>query len=107
MPSDFDMSKLTLDMVVPKLDQLKSVSSVTDAKARLAADKKTAFEYLDKCTEEALTTKMVKAPLNQPDAPLGVRLLNAAEHLDHHKDQLFYYLKMQGKPVSTANLWGM
>jgi hypothetical protein len=28
-------------------------------------------------------------------------------HLDVHKSQLFYYLKLQGKPVNTAHLWGM
>jgi len=28
------------------------------------------------------------------------------QHLDRHKVQLFYYLKLQGKPVNTADLWG-
>jgi hypothetical protein len=28
-------------------------------------------------------------------------------HLAQHKGQLFYYLKLQGKPVNTAHLWGM
>lgn len=27
-------------------------------------------------------------------------------HLDRHKSQLFYYLKLQGQPVNTADLWG-
>ena len=29
------------------------------------------------------------------------------DHLKEHKAQLFYYLKLQGKPVHTGNLWGM
>jgi hypothetical protein len=29
------------------------------------------------------------------------------QHLAQHKGQLFYYLKLQGKPVNTAHLWGM
>jgi hypothetical protein len=28
-------------------------------------------------------------------------------HLTQHKGQLFYYLKLQGKPVNTGDLWGM
>ncbi|MDE0394080.1 MAG: hypothetical protein OYK82_04805, partial [Gammaproteobacteria bacterium] len=26
-------------------------------------------------------------------------------HLAQHKGQLFYYLKLQGKPVNTMHLW--
>jgi hypothetical protein len=29
------------------------------------------------------------------------------EHLAQHKGQLFYYFKLQGKPVNTGHLWGM
>jgi hypothetical protein len=28
-------------------------------------------------------------------------------HLAQHKAQLFYYLKLQGKPVHTGHLYGM
>jgi len=28
------------------------------------------------------------------------------QHLDRHKSQLFYYLKLQGVPMGTADLWG-
>jgi hypothetical protein len=28
-------------------------------------------------------------------------------HLNQHKGQLFYYLKLQGKDVNTMHLWGM
>ena len=38
---------------------------------------------------------------------LGRRLLQMVEHLNQHKGQLFYYLKLQGVPVHTGNLWGM
>jgi hypothetical protein len=37
---------------------------------------------------------------------LGRYLLQMVQHLDRHKGQLFYYLKLQGKPVNTADLWG-
>jgi hypothetical protein len=29
------------------------------------------------------------------------------DHLFCHKNQLFYYLKLMGKPVDTGSLWGM
>jgi hypothetical protein len=29
------------------------------------------------------------------------------DHLKAHKSQLFYDLKLQGKPVNTGHLWGM
>jgi len=35
-------------------------------------------------------------------------MLNAMiGHLATHKAQLFYYLKLQGKPVNTGHLWGV
>jgi len=37
---------------------------------------------------------------------LGWHLLQMVRHLDQHKGQLFYYLKLQGEPVNTADLWG-
>ncbi len=39
--------------------------------------------------------------------PLGFQLHQMVRHLDEHKAQLFYYLKLQGKPVNTGDLWGM
>jgi len=36
---------------------------------------------------------------------LGLRLLQMIEHLKMHKSQLFYYLKLQGLPVNTMDLW--
>jgi hypothetical protein len=36
---------------------------------------------------------------------LGHYLLQMVQHLDKHTSQLFYYLKLQGKPVNTGDLW--
>jgi uncharacterized damage-inducible protein DinB len=38
---------------------------------------------------------------------LGHRLLSMVLHITQHKGQLFYYLKLMGKPVNTSDLWGM
>jgi len=37
---------------------------------------------------------------------LGRHLLHMVQHLERHKSRLFYYLKLQGKPVNTVDLWG-
>lgn len=47
------------------------------------------------------------APWDPTEMLLGHRLLQMVDHLKQHKAQLFYYLKPQGKPVNTAELWGM
>ena len=39
--------------------------------------------------------------------PLGQQLLGMVNHLSLHKAQLFYYLKMLGKPVNTGDMYGV
>ena len=58
--------------------------------------------------EEGLSNRCLAAPW-APDVelPLGVHFLRMVQHLAQHKGQLYYYLKLQGKPVNTAHLWGM
>ena len=36
---------------------------------------------------------------------LGWQIFQMVLHLDRHKSQLFYYLKLQGKPLGTLDLW--
>jgi hypothetical protein len=62
---------------------------------------------IDQAGETNLANKEIPAPW-APGAPLalGRHLLQMVQHLDRHKSQLFYYLKLQGKLVSTADLWG-
>ncbi len=57
--------------------------------------------------ENDLANKTVTAPWDPTPRPLGYRLNEMIDHLISHKAQLFYYLKLQGKPVNTGNLWGM
>lgn len=88
--------------------KLPTVESVAQAKTLLAADKKLALEMLARCSEDELASKPVAAPWS-PNAPkpLGYQILHMIDHLKQHKGQLFYYLKLQGKPVHTGHLWGM
>ena len=57
--------------------------------------------------ENGLTNRKMAAPWAPGrEQTLGWHLLQMVQHLERHKSQLFYYLKLQGKPVDTGDLWG-
>ena len=95
------------EMQMPTAAQMASVKSVDEAAKKLAADKKVAFEMVAKSGEKDLAARQVTAPWDPTPRPLGLQLLHMVSHLNQHKGQLFYYLKLQGKPVDTGHLWGM
>jgi hypothetical protein len=97
----------TPDMEMGTAADMPSVKSVDEALTKLADDKRTALEHVKKAGEQNLANRMVVAPWDPTPVPLGQRLLSMVQHLHQHKGQLFYYLKLQGKPVHTGNLWGM
>jgi hypothetical protein len=102
MPKD-----ATMEDMLPPAERLPAVKSVAEARKLLAADKALALEMVHKAGEKDLAGKMLAAPWNPTPKPLGLQCLEMVEHLASHKSQLFYYLKLQGKPVNTGNLWGM
>jgi uncharacterized damage-inducible protein DinB len=104
MPPAEEMAEEDL---LPPAEKLPAIANVAEAKRLLAEDKKLALSMLAQCSEEQLATKQVTAPWNPSPMILGYRLLQMVAHLDRHKGQLFYYLKLQGKPVHTGHLWGM
>jgi hypothetical protein len=107
MPEGVDVNDIPDDEKLPPAAKLPKVASVAEAKELLAADKKVAYEMVAQCSEDDLANKMSAAPWNPSETmPLGRRLLQMVGHLSAHKSQLFYYLKLQGKPVNTMNLWG-
>jgi hypothetical protein len=73
----------------------------------LAADKQIALEMIAKAGEKNLASQMVAAPWNPLPRALGPQLLEMVGHLNNHKGQLYYYLKLQGKQVHTGHLYGM
>lgn len=93
--------------MLPPAEKMPTVASTAEAKRILQEDKKTAFQALAKCSEEDLAKKPAPAPWEPTPMILGQRLLQMIDHLKAHKGQLFYYLKLQGKPVNTADYWGM
>ena len=93
--------------MLPSAEKLPSIASVAEARKQLANDRQTALDMIARAGENDLATKRVPAPWNPHPRFLGEQLLGMVEHLSTHKAQLFYYLKLQGKPVHTGNLYGM
>jgi hypothetical protein len=87
---------------------MPAVKSVAEARKKLEADKQVALAALAKAGEKGLAETMREAPwCPGVKKPLGQHALGMVEHLAQHKAQLFYYLKLQGKPVNTMHLYGM
>jgi len=106
-PEGIDPSQMPKDQLVPPVEKMQAVKSVAEAKKLLAEDKKLALQMLEKAGETDLAGKMTRAPWDPAQTVLGKQLLGMVGHLNLHKAQLFYYLKMQGKPVHTGHLYGM
>jgi len=107
LPEGKKMEDLSPEENLPPAEKLPTISSVDEAKRLLAEDKAIALRMIDKAGEKELATREMAAPW-YPGVfmPLGRHLLKMIQHLDRHKSQLFYYLKLQGKSVNTVDLWG-
>lgn len=107
MPEGAECDEMTMEQMLPPAQKMPTSSSVAEARAELAADKQVALESLAACDDERLENEPTPAPWDPMQFPLGQRLMQMVEHLNSHKSQLFYYLKLQGQPVNTGHLWGM
>lgn len=108
---DFEPLMAGMDAVpegeTPSAAHLKTVTDLGSVKTRLAADKALALATIADTGEDALASKQTTAPWNPGPRVLGVQFGECIDHLNSHKSQLFYYLKLQGKPVHTGHLWGI
>jgi hypothetical protein len=102
MPTDMKPEDM-----LPTAAKMPSAKNVAAARKLLAADKVVALAMIKKAGEKNLAGKLVGAPWNPEPRPLGQQCLHMVEHLQSHRSQLFYYLKLQGVPVHTGSLWGM
>ena len=94
--------------MLPPAETLPTVSSVAEALKALAEDKVIALSVIENAGEKRLADEMTSAPWDPENTRnLGLHCLNMVQHLDSHRHQLFYYLKLMGKDVNTMNLWGM
>lgn len=105
-PDGTDFSNMSPEEMLPPAEKLPSVKSVAEAKDLLRKDKAMALEVLAVSSEKDLTDKIATAPWDKTEKALGHRVLEMVGHLNSHKTQLFFYLKLQGKPVNTGHLWG-
>lgn len=105
MPDGVDISTLPPEEMLPPAEKMLTVKNVAEAKQLLAGDRKAALDMLAGCNEKDLLAKIVTAPWDPAEMALGQQILRVITHLIQHKGQLFYYLKLQGKPVNTSNLW--
>jgi len=87
------------DQMPESVEGFPSVASVSEGREKLAADKRVALDTIADLSEQDLTDRMVQAPWAKTPYPLGHQLSQMISHLDSHKAQLFYYLKLQGEPV--------
>ena len=108
MPDGMSLEDMEPDEMLPPADEMPTVESVAQARELLAKDRAQAFEILRGLSEEELATRELAAPWNPGDSfALGRHLLHSIRHSLQHKGQLFYYLKLQGKPVNTMHYFGM
>ncbi len=104
LPEGTDPSVLTR---LPTAEELPTVENVAEAKRLMQEDKRVALEILASAGEDKLAKCPAPAPWDPTAMLLGRRLLQMVDHMKQHKGQLFYYLKLQGKPVDTGTLWGV
>ena len=108
MPPDMKLEDLSPEDMLPPAEKLPTIGSVAEARQKLAEDKAVALQMIEQAGEADLDGRISAAPWDPPDMQksLGQHLLSMAMHLDLHKAQLFYYLKLLGRPVNTHDLWG-
>jgi uncharacterized damage-inducible protein DinB len=107
LPEGTKLEDLPPEEILPPAEKLPKIESVEEARKLLSTDKALALQMIDQAGENDLASKEVSAPWEAGSSSiLGWHLLQMVKHLDKHKSQLFYYLKLQGKPVNTMDLWG-
>lgn len=94
------------DAHVPPAAALPSVASVRQALELLEADRVLTLQCIAETQDADLLAHHVAAPWGGPALSLFQQLLHMIAHLNQHKGQLFYYLKLMGKDVGTSDLWG-
>jgi hypothetical protein len=106
LPEGKTWETLSAEVVFPPAEMLPSIESVGEAERLLGADKRIALQIIAQAGENGLDAEVEAPWAPGKPLPLGRHLLQMIEHLERHETQLFYYLKLQGKPLNTIDLWG-
>jgi uncharacterized damage-inducible protein DinB len=91
---------------LPAASELPAVRSVAEALRLLEADREVTLRAIAQLEDRTLLEDRRSAPWGGPELTLFQHLLHMIAHLAQHKGQLFYYLKLMGRDVRTADLWG-
>jgi hypothetical protein len=105
LPADFDPATAAPEEMMPPAEKLPALASLAECRRLLEEDKALALATLAGVSGDDLQNRPAPAPWDDSQMNLGRRLLQMVSHLGQHKGQLFYYLKLQGKPVNTMHLW--
>lgn len=107
LPEGARFEDIAPEEMLPPAEKLPALDSVEKALPLMLEDERLTLRMIDMAGEPALAGRDVEVPwMPGTKLPLGFRLHQMIEHLDRHKSQLFYYLKLQGVPVNTFDLWG-
>jgi uncharacterized damage-inducible protein DinB len=91
---------------LPSAAELPSITSVDEALRLLEADRTLTLDAIAQADGADLLGGRLPAPWGGPPLTLFQHILHMIAHLAQHKGQLFYYLKLMGRDVNTADLWG-
>ncbi|MFB3905699.1 MAG: DinB family protein [Acidobacteriota bacterium] len=106
LPEGVEMKDIPPEEMLPPAEKLPTVESVDQALRLLAEDREIAMTTIRGLSEEELLERRFCAPWGGTEFTLFQHILHMANHLGQHKGQLFYYLKLLGKDLKTADLWG-
>jgi uncharacterized damage-inducible protein DinB len=108
LPEGMTFADMPKEEMMPPAEKMATVDSVAQAREALAADRKTALAMVAQAGEADLEGKSLSAPWDDGvDKTLGRHMMEMVNHLALHKAQLFYYLKLMGRPVNTMSLWAV
>lgn len=105
MPDGQDLEDLPAEEQMPSAEGMPTVESVDEARRILAEDRELSTMLLSKVDDERLLGQRSAPPWGGPERTLFQHCNDMIWHLGQHKGQLFYYLKLQGRPVNTYHLW--
>ena len=107
LPPGTTLEDLTPEEMILSAEKLPAVNSVTEARELLIEDEFLTLRMIREAGESALEHRQFNFPWESGKInSLGMHIFRMVQHLDRHKSQLFYYLKLQGVPMSTTDLWG-
>ena len=107
LPPGKSLLDLSPEEMMPLAEKMPALTSLEQARALLAEDKVIALRMVEQADEAGLMDQPMPIPWAPAESMiLGRQLFRMIQHLDRHNSQLFYYLKLQGVPVNTDDLWG-